>query len=86
MEFIYPREMDRIFIPRQLDGTPGEVVFQLTHRNPASEIHWFLDNTFVGKTSVYHRISLNPPPGAHNLTVTDMEGNQVIKRFTLIDK
>ncbi len=86
MEFIYPREMDQIFIPRQLDGTPGEVVFELTHRDQLAEIHWFLDNRYAGKTTLFHQMSFRPSPGSHSLTVVDMAGNRLVKRFFMVDK
>ena len=84
MELIYPREMNRIFIPRQLDGTPGEVVFELAHRNPQTEVHWFVDQEYLGNTKIFHQISLKPTPGWHTLTITDQLGNQLQKRFLVV--
>jgi penicillin-binding protein 1C len=86
MEFIYPREMDNVFIPRQLDGNPGKVVFELAHRHPGTEVHWYLDNSFAGKTSSFHQMSLHPSAGTHMLTVVDINGNRLVKRFTVMNK
>jgi penicillin-binding protein 1C len=84
MELIYPREMNRIFIPRQLDGTPGEALFELAHRHPQTEVHWFVDKEFSGCTKDYHQLSLRPSPGWHTLTVTDQNGHQLQKRFLVV--
>ena len=84
MELIYPREMNRIFIPRQLDGTPGEVVFELAHRNPQTEVHWFVDQEYLGSTKIFHQISLKPKLGWHTLILTDQYGNQLQKRFLVV--
>ena len=84
MELIYPREMNRIFIPRQLDESPGEAVFELAHRNPQTEVYWFIDEEFLGTTVNYHQFSLKPSPGWHTITVTDQNGNQLQKRFLVV--
>lgn len=84
MELIYPREMNRIFIPRQLDGSRGEVVFELAHRNARAEVHWFIDENFAGTTINFHQLTLSPPPGWHLLTLTDQAGNQLQKRFMVV--
>jgi penicillin-binding protein 1C len=84
MELIYPREMNRLFIPRQLDGTPGEALFELAHRHPPTEVYWFIDQEFAGSTQNYHQLSLRPSPGWHTLTVTDQNGYQLQKRFLVV--
>lgn len=84
MELIYPREMNRIFIPRQLDGSQGETVFELAHRNPQIEVHWFVDLEYMGSTINFHQITLKPSTGWHLLTVTDQSGNQLQKRFQVL--
>lgn len=86
MELIYPREMNRLFIPRQLDGAPGEALFELAHRSPNATVYWYLDQQFLGKTSVFHHFSLRPDPGWHLLTLVDQDGNQLQKRFLVADK
>jgi penicillin-binding protein 1C len=85
MEFIYPREMDRIFIPRQLDNSPGEVIFELAHRNPQSDVYWYLDDQYVGKTTYFHQLNLRPSQGWHLLSVVDQEGNQLQKRLMVVE-
>jgi penicillin-binding protein 1C len=86
MEFIYPQELNRIFIPRPLDGSPGKVIFELAHRNPGATVFWYLDNDYTGKSSTYHQMTMVANAGWHRLTVTDMEGNQLVKRFHIVDK
>jgi penicillin-binding protein 1C len=86
MEFIYPQELNRIFIPRPLDGGPGKVVFELAHRNPGTTVFWYLDNDYAGKSSTFHQMTMNATAGWHRLTVTDMDGNQLVKRFQVVDK
>jgi penicillin-binding protein 1C len=86
MEMVYPKNNARIFIPRELDGSPGSSVFELAHRNPETTIFWHLDGTFVGSTTHKHHLALNPGAGKHVLTMVDNEGKQIERQFTVISK
>lgn len=85
MELIYPREMERLFIPRQLDGTPGEVIFEVAHRyGHNTTLYWYIDRDYAGSTSSIHQMGLHPSPGWHTVTITDKEGNLLEKRFFVV--
>jgi penicillin-binding protein 1C len=85
MELIYPREMERLFIPRQLDGTPGEVIFEVAHRyGHNTTLYWYIDRDYAGSTSSIHQMGLHPSPGWHIVTITDKEGNLLEKRFFVV--
>jgi penicillin-binding protein 1C len=86
MEFIYPQELDRVFIPKPLDGSQGQVIFELTHRTPSATIFWYLDNQYIGKTTDFHQVNIRTAAGWHRMTVTDMDGNQLVKRFQVVEK
>ena len=87
MELIYPREMDRLFIPRQLDGSAGEIIFEIAHRQGQSAVlYWYIDREFIGTTSSFHQMGLHPSPGRHTVTITDQEGNMLEKKFFVVDK
>lgn len=83
MEFIYPFANGTISIPKQLDGSPGKVVFELAHRNPQTIVYWHLDDTYVGETQNFHKKELAPPAGKHRLTVVDETGSSLILNFTV---
>ena len=85
MEFIYPREWNRLFIPVDLDGTSGNIIFDLAHRQSSSVVFWYLDNQFLGTTSNFHQFELNPEIGWHTITVTDNLGNSLSKRFFVVN-
>ena len=44
MTLIYPDKTGRIYIPLELDGLRGKVVFEAAHRFPDSTIYWHLDD------------------------------------------
>ena len=84
LEFIYPEPGSTITLPRQLDGSPGTIVFNLAHRDPSVQVFWHLDNEYVGETRLIHQLSIAPPPGEHSMTAVDEQGNVTSVRFTVV--
>ncbi len=84
MDLIYPEPDSKIFVPRELDGTVGNVVFELAHRNPSSVVYWHLDGNFIGSTSGKHNLPINPPQGRHSLTIVDENGETINRSFWVI--
>ncbi len=83
MEFIYPAKASQIFVPIELDGSLGSTIFKVAHRNPAATIHWHLDYTYLGSTTEFHQMELQPIAGPHSITVVDEGGNSLVKRFEI---
>ena len=81
MEFVYPREWNNLFIPTDLDGTPGQLIFELVHRQPGAKVFWQIDNQFLGETTGIHQMAVSPDAGWHTLNVTDQQGNRLVRRF-----
>lgn len=86
MELIYPTDVLKIFIPRGIDGTPGNTIFEMAHRNPDAVLYWHVDDEFMGTTKSIHQISFNPSPGKHRLTVVDNQGQSLSRVFEVVDK
>jgi len=86
MEFIYPRQWNHIFIPTYLDGTPGQTIFELAHRNSRSTVFWHLDEAYLGKTKGIHQLALKPTKGWHTLVVNDEKGNTITKAFQVVNE
>lgn len=84
MEFIYPREWNKLFIPVDLDGTPGKLIFELVHRQNNSTVYWYLDDRFVGKTTSLHQQEIRAESAWHKVTVTDNSGNSITKEFFIV--
>jgi penicillin-binding protein 1C len=86
MDLIYPKANARIFVPRELDGTPGKSVFELAHRNASAIVYWHLDGEYVGETQKNHQLILNPGKGKHVLVVMDGSGEALQREFEVISK
>ncbi len=81
-----PREGAEVFLPRELDGSDGRVVFEAAHRDRTEAIHWHLDAEFVGTTTAIHQLALSPPPGPHTLTLVDGQGGRVQRHFEVLPR
>lgn len=83
MEFLYPNNMQKIYIPRELDGSKGKVVFEVVHRNEGAHLFWYIDEELVAETDYIHQIASSPAPGEHIITLVDSDGFSLSKKFTV---
>jgi len=83
MEFLYPFPNAVITLPKQLDGSPGQLVFELAHRNPQTRVFWHLDGEYIGETQHFHKKEYTPSKGEHSLTVVDETGASLVIKFSI---
>ena len=86
MEMIYPKQYAQLFIPRQLDGSPGNSVFEVAHQNTATPVYWHLNGIYLGSTIPPHKIPVNPGEGQHKLTLIDGTGEVLERYFKVVSK
>jgi penicillin-binding protein 1C len=84
MEFIYPTQGIKIFIPRDQTGRPTTVIAEIAHRNPSKKIFWHFDQAYVTTTRQMHQVEISAKPGAHILTAVDEDGNSIRCGFEVI--
>ena len=75
MAFIYPQSNVHVYLPKQLDGSDGEVTFELAHSNTNATVFWHIDSEYMGATRDFHKYTFRPSRGKHSVTVVDNEGN-----------
>jgi penicillin-binding protein 1C len=83
MDFIYPFPNAVINLPKQLDGSPGQIVFELAHRSSQNRVFWHLDGQYIGETKDFHKKEYMPSKGEHTLTVVDESGATSTIRFAV---
>ena len=84
---LVPEEGARLFIPVELDGTPGRAVFRAVHRDPRARLFWHLDGEYLGETSgPEHRMEVRPARGRSVLTVVDQDGRTSTRRFEVLSE
>lgn len=86
MELIYPKNNAKIYIPLEIDGVRGKVIFNAAHRNPKSKIYWSVDREFITTTTDFNQIAITPTNGLHVITLVDDQGNTLQQRFEVLDK
>ncbi|MDR1930318.1 MAG: penicillin-binding protein 1C, partial [Treponema sp.] len=79
-----PEEDGAVYIPRELDGREGRIVFQAAHRDQGETIFWHLDGDYMGATRVFHDLEARPGPGFHTLTLVDGGGGRLSRRFEVL--
>ena len=75
MEFIYPNNHNPVRLSKQLDGSVGALALELAHRQSNAIVFWHLNDTYLGSTQYFHRMSVAPEAGRHLITVVDEWGN-----------
>lgn len=77
MQFIYPQNIKRIYIPRDHNGERGQVIFEVAHRDKNATIYWHIDDEYMGETQTHHQLAVSPKPGKHTITAVDDKGNSL---------
>jgi penicillin-binding protein 1C len=86
MSLVYPEANTAVYIPVDLDGKPGQVIFEAIHRRPETVIYWHIDDRYVAATRQFHQISVDPAPGPHLLVLVDEQGRRLERRFTVLNR
>ncbi len=83
LSFVYPREGATLYVPLEMDGSLGRVVFEAAHRDSDARVFWHLDGEYAGETRDIHQLALAPRPGPHLLVLVDERGESVRRRFAV---
>lgn len=86
MDFVYPGNHSRLYIPINIEGELESVVLELAHRTTDASVFWYLDNNFLGQTNRVHKMKIQPDIGAHTITVIDNQGNQLVKQIEILSR
>jgi penicillin-binding protein 1C len=86
MELIYPKDGAKVYVPLEADGKRGRMICNAAHRQSAAKIFWHLDGKYIGESSAFQQMALNPSPGMHKLTLVDNTGNTLQINFEVLDK
>ncbi len=83
MEFIYPKDSNTIFLPKDFSGKTNELVLKIAHSKPESNVYWYLDETYLGMTKDIHELAILPKTGEHLITIVDELGNERKRRIRI---
>ena len=79
---IYPKRHTKVYVPTEIDGSSGRVVFEAAHQNPETKVFWYLNDDYLGETRRIHQMGFYPVAGIHELSIVDetRKGDQFILR------
>ena len=83
IQFIYPKENNSVFLPKDFNGKTNELILKIAHSKPETTVFWYIDETFVGTTKDIHELAIIPKTGKHVITVVDTFGNEAKRRITI---
>ncbi len=86
IQMIYPREISKIYIPKELDGSLGQVVFEAAHSDNKQVIYWHLDEVYIGSTKREHQMGIFTNKGKHKLLLLDQTGEELKVNFEVISE
>jgi penicillin-binding protein 1C len=81
LAWVSPKQGATLYVPVEMNGALGRVVFEAAHRDPQTTVFWHLDGQYQGETRDIHEMALAPTPGTHVLTLVDEHGESVERRF-----
>ena len=84
MRCVYPAEGSAVYVPTELDGKDGRVVFEAVHRLPGTRVFWHVDDVYCGCTREIHQLEVAPGAGEHLLTLVDEMGGEVRRGFLVL--
>ena len=83
MQFIYPKNVSTIFLPKDFNETINELVLKVAHSEKSSTLFWYIDQTYIGQTTDIHDIAIKPEAGTHMIVVVDNFGNEISRKITI---
>ena len=86
ISFIYPHQGTQVYLPVTMTGKRTKMVSELAHQYAASQVYWYLDQQYLGKTQQIHQMEMGPGLGKHELLVVDEEGNQQVMGFEVLSQ
>lgn len=81
---LYPSAHHTLMVTKGLNGESQGIVFKASHQNQAAEIHWHLDNEYLGKTAIFHEMKIITTPGIHIIQLIDTQGNTLRRTFEIV--
>jgi len=85
MDFIYPKESVKIFLPKDFNEQTNDLVFRLAHSIPDIKVFWYIDTNFIGTTQTFHEMAIQPNIGKHIITAIDEQGNEIKRKIEITE-
>ncbi len=85
MAFVFPEENATIYLTKDFKNRVNGLIFKLIHSNDSASVFWYLNDNYIGETTNIHEIEILPKKGKHTITVVDVFGNEIKRKFEIRD-
>lgn len=85
LSILHPAAGSKIKATRDLDGIRQPLVFEAICLSPSQELHWHVNETYIGTTRTIHRLEFAPEIGGeHRLVVMNDDGVSAMNSFWVV--
>ncbi len=85
LAILHPAEGSKIKATRDLDGIRQPLLFEVLCLDPKAELHWHVNETYIGTTRNIHRLEFEPQTaGEHHLVVMNDLGASAMCSFWVV--
>lgn len=84
MDFIYPKENEKIVLAKNFAEKLQPVVLKVAHSNNKATLYWYVDERYVGSTNIIHEKEILCATGEHRITVVDENGSEISRNITVV--
>lgn len=74
LDFVYPKHQNIIYSTKALGGEQQPFVAKAANRQ--GKVFWYLDDTFLGTTDVFHEMNIFAEKGNHTLRIINEKGDE----------
>lgn len=85
LEFIYPPKGAEIIIPKSFNEQANSLIAKVACRNKESVLFWFLNGVQLPSTRNFHEQAITAKSGDYELLVIDELGNQIRRKFRILN-
>lgn len=86
MQFIYPKQDLKVFLPIDYDGQRSKLVLKVTHQDNKAKLHWHLDQLYLGSTQDFHEMEVQAAKGQHTIVVMDELGQSIKRNIEILSE
>ena len=86
IEIIYPGMGTRVYIPKELGASQGNMVLRAVHRKTDAVLYWHINDKYLGQTRHFHQQSITLTEGRYKLTLVDKDGNTMKRYFKVLSR
>lgn len=84
MDFIYPKNNSKIYLTKNFDSQLQPLIMKVAHSQSDAILYWYVNEIFLGTTTVFHEKSILAKAGKHIITVVDGNGNEISRKIKIV--